>query len=198
MLGWLFLTRKVCHIFLEQPSFSSGMFIDMFHKPQILNWKRTSFGCFNSGFVLVQRPKRGRKEKFPVSWGKKSVSTSRHTKMITSLQTYLNEISAFQLFPPCFLLQKTFAKFNPDSLTKVQNCNFFQSIMNQKITLPNLTESNPLFCGSKHCLSIFCLAHRRYRFTRPLQLSSPLESPVTDATQKLTVDPLRPYQKDGK
>lgn len=40
MLGWLFLTRKVCLIFLGETSFALDMFIDMFHKPQILNWKK--------------------------------------------------------------------------------------------------------------------------------------------------------------
>lgn len=67
MLGWLFLTRKVCLVFLEQASFSLGMFIDMFHKPQIHNWKREPIlAAWEADSFLVQRPRGGRKEKFQV------------------------------------------------------------------------------------------------------------------------------------
>lgn len=126
MLGWLFLTRKVCRIFLEQASFSLGMFIDTFHKPQILNWKkRIYFGCMKSRFFFSSETE-GRKKGEISSKKKNHLNIKAHQNEL-SLKIHSEKIPVFQIF---FLLWKIFGKFNPNSVTKTQNWNIFQSTTN--------------------------------------------------------------------
>lgn len=97
--GMTFLTRNVCLIFLEQASFSLGMFIDMFHKPQILNWKKEPIlAAWKADCFLAQRPKGGRKEKFQVK---------RHL----NIKTYQNEHFTENLFRQNFNFFKIFSVF---------------------------------------------------------------------------------------